>query len=73
MSKPNLEKLAKDIGKKVRDQREKKELSLNTFSEKAEIDSKSLWNIEKGRNLPSIRILAKIGHALKVKLRELLP
>ena len=73
MSKLSLDKLAEYIGTNIRKRREKKELTQEAFSKLAGIDAKALWNIEMGKNLPSIRILVKIGSALDVRLRNFLP
>jgi len=70
---PNLDKLAQDIGDNVRQEREESKQSLATLGKKAGISKDVIHKIEKGKTLPSIRSLAKIGHALAVKIREFLP
>ncbi len=70
---PDLKKLAQDIGDKVRDKREGSKQSLATLGAKSGVSKDVIHKIEKGKTLPSIRTLAKIGHYLGVKLRRFLP
>ncbi len=73
MSGPDLKKLAEEIGGKVQAQRKKKGQTLEDFSGGADISMEVLHRIERGKTLPQIRVLAKIGHYLKIKIRRLLP
>lgn len=57
-----------DLGKKVKQIRETKEVSLETMAEKTNISIEQLQKIEKGEVLPSLAPLIKIARALGVRL-----
>ncbi len=59
------------VGLKIRELREDKNLSLQEFSDKIDIEYNNLIRIEKGRTNPTLGTLIKISQALDVKIRDL--
>ena len=65
------EELFKQIGLKIRELRERKNFSLQEFSDKIDIEYSNLIRIEKGRTNPTLGTLYKICQALNVKLIDI--
>jgi len=67
------DKLAKSLGKRIKELRLKKNISLKQFEvlENA-IDRHSLSNIESGKKLPSIYTAYKIAAILEIDLADLM-
>ena len=59
------------LGQRLRELRDKADLSLRELGKKAGISAPFLSDIELGRRFPSDEILAKLARALKVPLEEL--
>ena len=57
-----------DLGKKIKQIRESKKVSLEEMAEKTHLDADQLTKIEKGDVLPSLAPLIKIARALGVRL-----
>lgn len=65
------EKLAKEIGQRVREIREKKGISLKEFETyENSIERGNLSEIENGNTLPSVFTLYKIAQILGVKVSD---
>ncbi|GGA72964.1 helix-turn-helix domain-containing protein [Ornithinibacillus halotolerans] len=61
------------IGENIKKRRKSMGLSLSELAERAEISKSYLSNIERNQNdNPSIQVLVKIAHVLKVDLRSLI-
>lgn len=61
-----------DIGKKLREAREKKGLSRDELVKKADITVNTLYKIETGKMpKPSFEIVKKLSQALDISLEEL--
>ena len=61
-----------DIGKKLREAREKKGLSRDELVKKADITVNTLYKIETGKMpKPSFEIVKKLSQALDISLDEL--
>ena len=60
------------LGKRVRELRKKRGLTLEKLSELAGIDVKFLGGIERGKENPSIGTLEKLAIALSVRLHQVL-
>lgn len=63
--------LKRKIGLRIRSIREDKNLSIMDLADMLDIEYNNLIRIEKGRTNPTIITLYKIGHALNVKLPEI--
>lgn len=62
------EELFKSVGLNIRRLREEKNISLQEFSDKIDIEYNNLIRIEKGRTNPTLGTLHKICQALDVQL-----
>ena len=60
------------LGRRLRELRQKKELTLERLSEIASVDVKYLGSIERGKENPTIATLEKVANALSVKLHQIL-
>lgn len=60
------------LGKRIRQQRERKNISQEYLSLICRIDRTYLARIEEGKANPTIKILYKISQAFKIKIYELL-
>ena len=60
-----------NVGKRIRDLRELKEISQKELSFSAELDRSYIASVEKGRRNISIVNLEKIANALEVSLSDL--
>jgi transcriptional regulator with XRE-family HTH domain len=59
------------LGQRLRELRDKADLSLRELAKRIGISSPFLSDIELGRRFPSEEILAKLAHALNVSLEDL--
>ncbi|MCL2598048.1 MAG: helix-turn-helix domain-containing protein [Paludibacter sp.] len=59
------------IGMKIRKLREERNMSLQEFADKLNIEYNNLIRIEKGRTNPTVGTLRKICETLKVKLVDI--
>ena len=59
------------IGERVRELRDKLELSQEALAEKAGLASKHIQDIEHGRTNPTVATLVGLADALKVDVRDL--
>jgi len=59
------------VGLKIRELRICKNLSIQEFSDKLDIEYNNLIRIEKGRTNPTLGTLYKICQILNVKLKEI--
>ncbi|MFD3005429.1 helix-turn-helix domain-containing protein [Thermus tengchongensis] len=62
-----------ELGKKVRELRERAGLSQHELAKRAGLTQGMIWQIEEGRKRPSIASLMAIARALNVCPSELLP
>ena len=56
----------KKLGEKIRRIRKERKLTQEQLAELAKVDPKSIVEIEAGKRNPTLRMLNKIAHALKV-------
>ena len=61
------------LGRSIRQLRNKAELTQAQLAEKAGISTTFIGYIEIGQRKPSLRVLNKIAAALKVKTKDLIP
>ena len=63
----------KNLGERIRELREEKDISLREFARKlGDLSAAFVSDVELGRRFPSERVLAKMAHVLKVKPEELM-
>lgn len=62
----------KSIGKNIRKERHKQNLTIAQLAEKSGISDNFLGNIERGLDVPSLKTLVKIANSLSVSSDELL-
>jgi transcriptional regulator with XRE-family HTH domain len=67
----SFEKFARDLGRRVRAVRERRRLTQEDMMERG-FSLRHYQRIEAGRSV-TLRTLWKLGRALKVKVRDLLP
>ncbi len=67
----NKEELFKLIGLRIRELRENKNLGLQEFADKIDIEYNNLIRIEKGRTNPTLGTLYRICQALDIKLVDI--
>jgi len=60
------------FGKKIREERLKRNLTLEQLSEKCDISSNFLGQLERGKNVPSLKSLIRIANVLEVSIDDLL-
>ncbi|MCU0446706.1 MAG: XRE family transcriptional regulator [Microscillaceae bacterium] len=58
-----------NIGKKIREMRQQRNLKLNELAEEAQITKGMLSKIENGRTIPSLPVLLSVIQALKLDLK----
>ncbi|WP_410880907.1 helix-turn-helix domain-containing protein [Myroides sp. DW712] len=63
--------IIREIGNKIRAQRELKGLTLMQFADRLNIEYNNLIRIEKGRTNPTIGTLINICNCLDIKLKDL--
>jgi transcriptional regulator with XRE-family HTH domain len=66
-----MNKLAKRIGKKISEARRKLGMTSEKLAYENGISKGYMSDIENGKKLPSIKMLAQIADALKVDIKEL--
>lgn len=65
------EELIKKAGLKIREIREKKNISIMDLADKLDIEYNNMIRIEKGRTNPTLGTLYSIAQALDVKLTDI--
>ena len=60
------------LGRRVRELRKARGLTLERLAEKANVDVKYLGNIERGKENPTVATLEKLAGALSVKVHQIL-
>jgi transcriptional regulator with XRE-family HTH domain len=68
-----FEVLYRKLGRKIRDARERSELSQEKLAERLSISRASIVNVEAGRQRPPLHVLWKIAEALGTELVLLIP
>ncbi len=66
-----MNKLAKRIGRKIKERRLQVGLSMEKLAYENDISKGFLSEIEAGKKLPSLKMLAKISDALEIDIKEL--
>lgn len=66
-------KVLKEVGKKLKAAREKKEMTQAEVAEKADMNVNYYARIERGEENPTLELLQRIIKALKVKSSDILP
>jgi transcriptional regulator with XRE-family HTH domain len=61
----------KNLGEKIRELREAKDLSLRELAKRLELSAAFLSDVELGRRFPSKKVLRQLAHALDVKVEDL--
>jgi transcriptional regulator with XRE-family HTH domain len=61
----------KNLGQRIRELREEKDLSLREFAKKIEVSAPFLSDIELGRRYPSEKVLSGIARALETAVEDL--
>jgi transcriptional regulator with XRE-family HTH domain len=61
----------KNLGQRIRELREEKDISLRELAKKAELSAAFLSDIELGRRFPSKKMLHQLARELEVKTEEL--
>jgi transcriptional regulator with XRE-family HTH domain len=59
------------LGRRLRELRKKKGLTLERLAEKANVDVKYLGDIERGKENPTVAILERLADALSLKLYQI--
>jgi transcriptional regulator with XRE-family HTH domain len=70
MSKQQIDKIYRTIGKRITDARSKQNMSQERLAAESGIDRSHMGFIEQGRRKPTISTLYKIGQALGIKLED---
>lgn len=60
------------FGKRIREERQKWNLTLEQLAEKCDISSNFLGQLERGKNVPSLKSLIRIANVLEVSIDGLL-
>ncbi len=60
------------LGRRLRDLRKKRGLTIERLAEIADVGEKYVGDIERGKENPTIGILEKLANAMSVKLHQLL-
>ncbi len=60
------------FGKRIREERQKRSLTLEQLAEKCDISSNFLGQLERGKNVPSLKSLIRIANVLEVSIDGLL-
>ena len=69
----NMIKIFREIGKKIRTERNKQELSQEKLAEMVGMDARSIVAIETGDRNPTVKTLYKVCRALKIPSASILP
>ncbi|WP_073347134.1 helix-turn-helix domain-containing protein [Bacteroides congonensis] len=67
----NKQETLNEIGAQIRKLREKKNLSIQDFADKLEMEYNNVIRIEKGRTNFTIGTLVKIANTLEVNLKDI--
>ncbi len=59
------------LGRRIREIRKQRKLSQEALAEKAGISAQYVSNIERGKENPTLDLLFRLAHALKVSLGEM--
>ena len=65
------EELLITIGRKIKELRESKNISLQDLCDLCDFEKPNLVRIEKGRTNPTLWTLSKISSALKIELKDI--
>ena len=65
-------KLQKDIGKRIREIRNQRDVSLSTLSANCHMDKPNLSKLETGKTNPTLYMLKRIADYFEISLSELL-
>jgi len=71
MSKQQIDKIYRTIGKRITDARSKQNMSQEQLAAESGIDRSHMGFIEQGRRKPTISTIYKIGQALGMNLEDL--
>lgn len=66
-----FDEIDKKVGKKVRVERTKRDLSQEKLAELANINTATVGTVERGDNATTVQTLAKISNALNIELYKL--
>lgn len=69
--KKNNNKIGNKISKKLKLERNKRDLSQIALANKAGVDKNTIWKIETGQVSPTIDTLEEIANALEMEFSEL--
>lgn len=61
----------KTLGQRIRELREKKDLSLRELAKKLDVSAAFLSDVELGRRYPSDKVFAELAHKLGTTIEEL--
>lgn len=67
----NKEDISRKVGQRIREIRERKNISIMALADKLDIEYNNMIRIEKGRTNPTLSTLYSISQALEVKLTDL--
>lgn len=68
-----MEKVYREIGARIRSLRQTLKLTQAEVAERVGIDASFYGQVERGSNIPSLRTLFAVAHALRVEPASLLP
>lgn len=71
IQKVNKEDISRKVGQRIREIRERKNISIMALADKLDIEYNNMIRIEKGRTNPTLSTLYSISQALEVKLTDL--
>jgi transcriptional regulator with XRE-family HTH domain len=66
-----MDKLALRVGKKISQIRRRRNITAEKLAYENDISKSYISEIERGRKLPSLKMLTKIAEALDVDIKEL--
>jgi transcriptional regulator with XRE-family HTH domain len=61
------------IGQQIRHTRRMKDISQKTLAERVKVNLSFIGRVERGVDMPNLKLLIKIAKALQVATRELIP
>jgi len=61
------------IGQSIRHYRRMKDISQKSLAEKVKVNLSFISRVERGVDMPNLKLLFKIAKALQVKTRDLIP
>jgi DNA-binding XRE family transcriptional regulator len=68
-----MDSYKKEVGKKLKEARESKNLTQSDLAKKADINVNYYARIERGEENPSLEVLQKLFKALNIKSSDILP